>query len=158
MVDTELATVRYFAYGSNMQTSWLRARVPSARPVGRARLPGWRLVCNKRSQDGSAKANLVQSPKDTVWGVLYAMNPSELPDLDRVEGGYQQQTVQVIDDAERQILVQIYVSAKLTSTEIVFDWYRDTIVAGARDHGLPSDYVAFLEQIPAMPGVTRMES
>jgi gamma-glutamylcyclotransferase len=33
---------------------------------------------------------------------------------------------------------------------VPFDWYRDLVVAGAVEHGLPPSYVEELAQIPAV--------
>jgi len=55
-----------FAYGSNMSTKWMQGRVSSAKPIGRAKLSDKRLVCNKKSEDGSGKANLVDAAGNVV--------------------------------------------------------------------------------------------
>ena len=82
-MDTKII---YFAYGSNINTEQLRSYVPSAKPLGRARLLNKRMVCNKKSRDNSGKANLVDSHSDAVWGVLYEIDLVELDKLDRAEG------------------------------------------------------------------------
>ncbi len=69
----------YFAYGSNMTSARLRARIPSARSVGAARIDGRRLVCNKRGRDGSGKANLCASPGGEAWGVVYEVDAADWP-------------------------------------------------------------------------------
>ena len=46
----------YFAYGSNLSSPRLRARVPSARPEGVARLEGQRLALDKPGRDGTARS------------------------------------------------------------------------------------------------------
>ena len=51
----------YFAYGSNLSLARLRERIGIALPLGVAELPDYRLVCDKRGADGSAKANLTHS-------------------------------------------------------------------------------------------------
>ncbi|MFB6099011.1 MAG: gamma-glutamylcyclotransferase family protein, partial [Salinibacter sp.] len=77
----------YFAYGSNMLTERLRARVPSAEPVATAKLPGRTLRFHKRSQDGSGKCTLVESPEasEAVYGVLFEFDLDDLPALDEAE-------------------------------------------------------------------------
>ena len=79
----------YFAYGSNMASARLAARVPSARPVGPARLRDFAFRCNKRGADGTAKANLAPEPGAETWGVLYELDPGAFEVLDRLEGGYE---------------------------------------------------------------------
>lgn len=31
-----------------------------------------------------------------------------------------------------------------------YDWYRDLVIAGAREHGLPPEYIQALEAVPAI--------
>ncbi|MGM0412630.1 MAG: gamma-glutamylcyclotransferase family protein, partial [Pseudomonadota bacterium] len=88
----------YFAYGSNMLTARLRARVPSAHPVGRARLDNHALAWHMAGPDGSAKCDIVTTPGTVVHGVLFRLDAGELPLLDAAEGlghGYDRETVTV---------------------------------------------------------------
>lgn len=143
--------VIYFAYGSNMSTKWLKARVPSARPLGRARLPNKRLVYNKKSKDGSGKANLIDSPGDIVWGVLYEIDSAELAKLDRIESGYTRISLDVITDQDLSVKAYVYISPELTDDPRPYDWYKALIIKGAREHQLPVSYVRHLEQMPSKP-------
>jgi len=144
-------TVLYFAYGSNMKTERMSKRVPSANAVGRAKILNKRLVCNKKSKYGSGKANLTDSPGDVVWGVLYEITDADLRKLDRFEGDYRRVAVEVLNEQEHPIVVQTYVSGKLTTEPIPYDWYKALIVEGAREHRLPEDYLKLLEGLPAKP-------
>jgi len=145
----------YFAYGSNMSTEWLQARVPSAKPLGRARLSRKRLVCNKKSKDGSGKANLAERAEDAVWGVLYEIDLAELDKLDRVEGGYARISLDVITDQGSSVKAYVYVSSELTDDPRPYDWYKAILIEGASEHALPASYVDYLEQIPSKPGSNR---
>ncbi|MBI2485611.1 MAG: gamma-glutamylcyclotransferase [Deltaproteobacteria bacterium] len=140
----------YFAYGSNMNTEIIRSesRVPSAKTIGRARLLNKLMVCNKESKDGSSKANLVDSPGDIVWGVLYEINSSEIGVLDRVEGGYRRTTLEVLNDSDDTINAEVYISTIVT-TDLPYDCYKKLILEGARKHQLPNDYLEYLEQLPS---------
>lgn len=140
--------VLYFAYGSNMKTNRLCKRIPSAKPVGRGKIFNKRLVCNKRSKDSSGKANLEDSPRGVVWGVLYEMNSSDLKRLDEVEGGYHRTTMYVQTDEDEFIAAEVYISTDLTPKAIPFDWYKELMVSGAREHQLPKVYVEFLKKLP----------
>jgi len=142
---------RYFAYGSNMSTERLRERVPSAKALGRAKLPNKLLVCNKKSKDGSGKANLIDSTGDTVWGVLYEVDPTELNRLDIVESGYTRIILEVITDQDSSVEAYVYVSSKLTDDARPYDWYKKLMIEGARKHQLPASYVKYLEQIHSKP-------
>lgn len=53
-----------------------------------ARLDGYALRFNKRSKDGSGKANIEPRDGGTVWGVFYVISAADLTVLDKGEGGY----------------------------------------------------------------------
>src|SRR5208283_3782061 len=60
---------KVFAYGSNMCSGRFRAYTVSPEGEGRAALlRAYRLVFNKRSQDGSGKANVEPHEPSHVWG------------------------------------------------------------------------------------------
>lgn len=133
----------YFAYGSNMDSARLLARVASARPLGAARLPGFAWRCNKRGKDGTGKANLMRDERAETWGVLYDLDEEDLALLDRVEGGYDPCRVTVWQGGAAHPAVT-YVSERTTS-EAPAAWYLAHILAGAREHALPAAWIARLE-------------
>src|ERR1700676_3983636 len=81
---------KVFAYGSNMCSG--RFQDYNIRPEGRGRagvLLKYRLVFNKKSQDGSGKASVVPHSSSKVWGVVYIIPGGDLKTLDAGEGqGY----------------------------------------------------------------------
>ena len=56
----------YFAYGMNTNQEEMAYRCPSAVPMGRAILPGYRL-------EFKSFATIVSDPKETVEGVLWTI-------------------------------------------------------------------------------------
>jgi gamma-glutamylcyclotransferase (GGCT)/AIG2-like uncharacterized protein YtfP len=137
----------YFAYGSNLKWTRMRQRVPSARVMGRARLPGFRITCDKHGADGSGKANLYADAAAEVWGALYALDPADWPALDACETRYERIAVRVETGAER-LLAETYVSEARTADPIPFLWYWRLVLEGAREHALPEAYVRILEMRP----------
>jgi gamma-glutamylcyclotransferase (GGCT)/AIG2-like uncharacterized protein YtfP len=144
-------SVLYFAYGSNLKWGRMRQRVPSARREAVAFLDHHRLVCNKRGRDGSAKANLVQAAGHRVWGVLYRIERIHLALLDGFETGYERVEVEVRTATGGVQRASTYRSDRITRDPIPFDWYRGLILEGAREHGLPEDYLSVLEALPTRP-------
>ena len=140
----------YFAYGSNLSASRLRGRAASAEAVGPARLPGRRLTTDKRGRDGSGKANLAPDANGEVWGVVYSIRDEHWPDLDTFEPGYERIRVVVVTATE-PLEAWTYVSERVTDDPVPFRWYKQLIVAGAREHGLPEAWVATLEALPEKP-------
>ena len=144
----------YVAYGSNLSLERMRARVPSARVVGPGLLRGARLRLDKRGADGSGKANLATDRDAWVWGVAYRLAAADFRDLDAVEPGYRRVTVE-LEVLGRSVSAQTYRSERLTADPVAFEWYKRLIVEGARQHGLPDDYVIRLEALPARPDPRR---
>ena len=143
--------ILYFAYGSNLLSGRMRERVPSARREAVAVLDHHRLACNKRGCDGSAKANLVPAAGHWVWGVLYRIEGAELALLDRFESGYERVVVEVRTASGEARLASTYRSDRITEDPVPFDWYRGMILEGAREQGLPEQYLTLLEALPAKP-------
>lgn len=144
-------SVLYFAYGSNLKWLRMRERVPSAHLEAVAFLDHHRIICNKQGRDGSAKANLVRAAGHQVWGVLYRIEQAQLAILDRFEAGYERVLVQVRTMAGNLLDATTYRSDRLTPEPIPFDWYRALILEGAREHGLPEEYLTLLEALPTKP-------
>jgi len=142
-----------FAYGSNMLTRRVQERVSSARAVGVAALAGHELRWHKVGRDGSGKCDIVQTStaQATVYGVVYEMRAVEKAALDKAEGlgsGY----------AEKQILLEtgagifhawVYYATNIDPTAVPFTWYKALVVAGAKQHLLPMEYISKLVAVAA---------
>ena len=132
----------------------LRDRTPSAAPRGVATLKGHRLAFHKRGADGSGKADAraTGSVQDRVYGVVFRVDVAELTDLDGFERGYARRWVRVSMSGAGTTRAFCY-EALETHVEPglrPFDWYRDIVVTGAREHGLPSGYVRSLIEHPTI--------
>ena len=145
----------YFAYGSNLKFERMSSRVTSARFRARARLGGWSLTLDKSGRDGSGKANLRRQETHHVWGVVYSIDPSHWPRLDTCEPGYSRVEIQVVTEAGDDLDAETYVAQVLTNDPVAFDWYKELLLEGAREHALPDDYVAGLAHLAARPDPRR---
>lgn len=89
----------YFAYGSNMNTPQMHARVPGSRLVGTGLLSGHEFLYSGFSHSwGGAVANVRPRRGSEVFGVLYELPPGGLATLDRFEGyphAYQRKTAPI---------------------------------------------------------------
>ncbi|MCK5291703.1 MAG: gamma-glutamylcyclotransferase [Thermoplasmata archaeon] len=144
--------MKYLAYGSNMCTGRLRDRVPSCTEPFPARLKGHELRFHKRSVDGSGKADAYSTddPNDQVWGVVFDIDNSEKPDLDKAEGlneGYDETEVEVVDYQNIGHKATMYFAEIDYIDPLLkpYSWYKRFVVEGARQHGLPEAYVSELE-------------
>lgn len=158
----------YFAYGSNLLTRRLTdpARAPSATARGIAMVSGFVMRFHKVGTDGSGKCTLIATgdDADVVHGVLYEFADSDVSGLDREEGvhlgGYTRHTVEVSPPRGDAAGAMTYIADDhfIDASRIPFVWYRDLVVAGAKEHGLPAAYVRELERTPAVPDPDRVRA
>ena len=153
MSTTDRITI--FAYGSNMRSSRLKARTPSATPLGAGRLKGHVLMWHKTGNDGSGKCDVAHTGRDddAVWGVVYTLDAAEKPDLDRAEAlgiGYTEKRA-AIHIGEETVEAWFYVAIDTSPNLTPYHWYKAFVVEGAREHALPADYIAALEAVAAQP-------
>ncbi len=141
--------MRYFAYGSNMCTNRLKHTVPSATCLFVAKLCGHKLKFHKKSTDGSGKANAYKTAKqyDVVWGVVFEIDSKEKPKLDRREGlgkGYEGKDVNIIDlkGQEHSVFAYIASGSHINDELKPYGWYKTFVLAGAKQHSLPEEYIA----------------
>lgn len=148
--------MHYFAYGSNMSTDRLRRRVPSAQAIGHAELPAHQLHFHKPGRDGSAKCDIAlpgHTDDVSVWGVVFRIDPGHRPRLDAAEDlhrGYGIKNVTVRLPAGRWLKAFTYYALQIDKGIRPFSWYREHVLRGAREHGLPAGYVAMIEAIECL--------
>lgn len=144
--------IYYFAYGSNMLSTRIKAasRCPGAKLVGVAVAVGYDLDFSKRSVDESGKATIWKNEKlnSSVMGVIYEIPDCELSALDRAEGatgknpGYQRTddfSVQMLDDG-KIVSTKTYVATKREENLKPYDWYFALIAAGNLEHKIDAVY------------------
>lgn len=146
--------MKIFCYGSNMNTLRITERCSGANFISAAKVIGWKLAFNKRSKDGSGKANLISAGDDSqVWGVIFDISNEQKPLLDKAEGlgkGYDQHELVVINDLEQEIRCLCYISTDekyLDNNLKPFNWYKEMCIFGAKEHNLPPDYILLLEKV-----------
>ena len=150
----------YFAYGSNMATATFRGRrgIEFLRALP-ARAGGWRLVLDKPPlvTGGCASANIVADASAAVLGVLYEISEADLAHLDLTEGvligNYERIAIPVSPLASPGDSIDAFtlVSERRDATRLPSHRYMAYLIAGAEEHGLPPEYVAFLRGVPAVP-------
>ena len=137
-------TLRYFAYGSNLHLARFKQRVPSARVITTAILPGYRLAFHKHGADNSGKCNIIVADAE-VHGVVYEIATAEKPALDRLEGGYDSHQL-VVNSGIGALEVHTYVARNETINHelLPFQWYKLYVLHGARSHGIDSNYCSVI--------------
>jgi cation transport regulator ChaC len=133
--------MHYFAYGSNMNRGLMRRRCPGAVALGRARLDGWRFVI---TADGYA--SVVPAAGGRVHGVLWRLTPRDRAALNRYESldsGLYTVLHLLIQGPARRLAALVYVGRRRTPGR-PRPGYLAPVLAGAREFGLPEDYVRAL--------------
>ena len=132
------------------------SRVPGATFLSAGKVRGYRLRFHKRSKDNSGKCNIIKtdSNSDVVYGVVFEFPDDQLDALDRAEGvghGYHHECnipVQFADGTEARILAYIADTNAIDEALIPYAWYYRLVIAGAKQHQLPDDYIADLQAFP----------
>ena len=149
----------YFAYGSNMLTSRMVKRVPSAKKVTIATLPGHKLMFHKVSVDGTGKCDIMPvDTGDTVYGVVYWIPRGEKRYLDRAEGlhyGYETKRLTVYTPDGQRMRVFAYYATDVDVSYKPSKAYKRLVVKGAHEHQLPADYIAKLQAVETVPTVVK---
>ena len=150
-----MSSITYFAYGSNMSLSRLRARAPSARRLGCYVLAAHALRFHKSGMDGSGKCDafLTADPGDRVVGVVFAIDPAEKAWLDEAEGlgaGYNEKTVTVEGEAGERLVATTYWATHINEMLKPYSWYKHHVLIGAREAGLPVSYIERIESVECL--------
>lgn len=145
----------YFAYGSNMSSLRLQARLASATRVSVGRLAGHRLVFHKVGDDGSGKCDAwsTGNPADQVCGVVFDIAEREKGILDRIEGlgiGYEEEWVALLTPGRGVLEAFTYRATRIDPSLRPYHWYKEHVLAGANENHLPDAYVRTIERVPAI--------
>ena len=152
---SQVSTIRYLAYGSNMLPRRIEQRLGSCEALGVVSLGGYALRFHKRGRDGSGKCDAFHTadPTHALFGVVYALTAEQQRMLDEFEGpGYLCRDVNVrmrsgVVTAYAYVAKPGHVDADLRP----FHWYKSIVLAGARAHGLPSSYIEEIISVRSTP-------
>jgi len=107
-------TMKYFAYGSNMDKDRMSERKINFSSRQFAKLSGYKLVFDKKAKDGDfAYANIVSSEFDFVEGAVYEFPDNEIANLDKKEGypeHYNRVNVILSDELGNQFQAVTYIA------------------------------------------------
>jgi cation transport regulator ChaC len=141
----------YFGYGSNVCRAIFRERRQMT-PLGFC--PGWlgdhRLTFDIPVGPGErGVANVEPSLGARTWGGLYLLTPGDCDRLDRTEGVhvgvYRRVPVDVAAGRGLRVRAFTYRSSLTAPGRKASPRYLGLLLDGAREHGLPDEWVRFLE-------------
>lgn len=142
----------YFAYGSNMNMEQIKTRCYSPEPIAVARLPDHQVGFFGYSKvwDGALET-VVPAPGREVWGVVYQLSFGDGDMLDAWQdvrldgtGPYFHYPLVIEDRHGNRYDVMFYKKDILGLPQLPSEEYLNWILAGARQHKLPPDYIASL--------------
>lgn len=150
----------YFAFGSNMDFSQMSARCPSAHVVGIGQLLENALGFPHFSiARQCAVAGYRLALGKSVWGVIYDVSETDLAYLDTFEGfspsrdrtlnKYNRVQINIVCNAQT-LNCMTYQATPHDAPGLTSRHYLGQLISGARHHGLPVDYVAFLEEFKTL--------
>ena len=130
----------------------LKERVPSAVRIGMCTLAEHSLRFHKVSMDGSGKCDVLftKNSEDYVVGALFEISDKEKSALDRAEGlgyGYQEMWVCVTDADGNSTEAMTYSATNTDSSLQPYSWYLYHVIHGAKETGVPADYLNYLSAI-----------
>lgn len=123
----------YFAYGSNMDEEQMKERCPKSEVLGIGYLSGYKLGFTRFSEKRqSAVADILVSPDDNVWGLIYEVPEADMERLDHFEGA---------PDAYQRIYKKVY-QYKSPTIEDMRQWFYmgNTKTKSDNHHKDPKNY------------------
>ncbi|XP_076292780.1 gamma-glutamylcyclotransferase isoform X1 [Lasioglossum baleicum] len=153
----------YFAYGSNMLTKRIHINNPTAEWKDIGLLKNFRLDFLTHSKRwGGCSATIVPTENYSVWGVVWELHECNMTTLDCQEGVADKLYFPLMVDVETpsgQIInCRVYQQCKDPDEHVKLrllpnhrrpsPLYIETILKGAKENKLPTEYIKFLETIP----------
>ncbi|MCK8825909.1 gamma-glutamylcyclotransferase family protein [Fuchsiella alkaliacetigena] len=135
-----MESLKYFAYGSNLDQEQMKERCPDSQALIAVKLEDYKLLYRR------GVATIEKSPGDLVYGAIYAISERDLANLDRYEGYpdyYQRQTYQLkrLDNGEFIEAIGYYMEAEKFEKSPPSEDYYQIIERGYRDWELPVEHL-----------------
>ncbi len=132
----------YFGYASNLDESTLEGRLEiKPQKVGVGVLPHYGFRFSHPNPDGSARANLLKSENESVYGVLYKISINDKDRFIKSEPGYEFIECGVFTKEGK---LQAYTFISTTHTTGIFPTheYWQGILEGGKANHLPATYLS----------------
>lgn len=137
----------YFAYASNLKVAVLEQRIGGkVQDYIQGRLIDYGFRFNHKNEDGTARANIISSESEDVFGVLYQVDEKYRNILLQTEPGYN--LIEVSVETE-QGNIQAYTFISDADDEGIYPGkeYINIILSGAKEHSLPAEYTDFVRSL-----------
>ena len=146
----------YFAYGSNLHPVRLQDRVPSAKLICTIQLEKHSLKFHKKSHDGSAKCNIIETGKssDFIHGVIYVLAAEHKKNLDKFEGngfGYKDKIIELQYQGKQYSCFSYFAQPEYIFENIApYHWYKELVLLGAKYLKFPDTYISSIKSIKSV--------
>jgi hypothetical protein len=143
--------MHYFAYGTLLDSEYMRKFCPSALPVGVMSLDGYEMDFAACSDPSRAGCTLNKKPGATTLGVLYHLSAEDMDKLEQIsglpEGLWACKPVTVRDNAGKTIETITFVVPNSSGPHAPAESYVAPIFRGVEEFAFPADYVRRLREI-----------
>lgn len=143
--------VKYFAYGSNMDSNQMRQRCRTVEVLGAGVLRDYCLAFTVYSSGwGAGTADIVYEPGQEVWGVAYIVDMQDLDRLDDYEGcpdHYRRIQLPVEVGGTQYPGVWVYEAVRKAHFVPPKCKYIDIMRKGALQYGFPPRYLESLSAV-----------
>ncbi|XP_075163469.1 gamma-glutamylcyclotransferase-like [Haematobia irritans] len=156
----------YFGFGSNMLEKRIHIQNPTAVKIGPGKLANYRLDFNdfSRNWDG-APATIVPHANRTVWGTVWEIDLTNLPDIDHQEGVhegmYEAKSVPITLKSSGEVITarayqltdqpkndfESMQPQEIPSKRLPSKTYIQCLVKGAIESGIDQEYVEWLRSL-----------
>ncbi|XP_067912650.1 gamma-glutamylcyclotransferase-like [Heterodontus francisci] len=144
----------YFGYGSNLLRERLLLLNPSAVRASVGRLKGYKLAFGLYKRNltewGGGVATIIQSPEDDVWGVVWRLKAADrqsLDDQENVKEGFYSPIEVKIEREDAGEMMCLTYQINYFNSVLPSPLYKEVICTGAKQNGLPAEYIAKLDAI-----------
>jgi len=140
----------YFAYGSNLLSSYLREYCPSATVVMQATISNFRVefpYYSEESQGGLS--SILEAPGELVKGVIFNILQTEFAAMDVMESVpqklYRRDTFLTLGEDGKWHKADLYRVTTPSGPFMPSKGYLDGMIKGAYEHGLSPEYIKRFE-------------
>jgi gamma-glutamylcyclotransferase len=143
------SVIAYFACGSNILAERIRDHAKDARKIGVGYVSGRRLTFHKianhsdGSKAGKCDIRIDADPEAIAYGVLYEIPDGQFDKLNTYDKDYSLAILIVHSAVLGEVEAIAHIADSTDSTLIPYDWYRDLVLAGARQHTMPTSYIRY---------------
>jgi hypothetical protein len=134
----------YFAYASNLKKSTLEQKTGSKiQNFVQGRLLDYGFRFNFKNTEGSARANIIVSESEDVFGAIYEIENKYKEGLLSTEPGYRIINV-TIETETVNVPALTFISDQDDENIYPSKDYLKSITEGAKEHKLPQEYLEFV--------------